>query len=110
MQESVKMSGKSAIVRYVRKNIDNSKGEKMTTISDIQKFSVCVDCYLTAAGYTPEELGHTPENEPLNKMDYQVIVPDSEGDPHFSNYPCPGCNSHLAGNRMEVSVWDHNKK
>jgi hypothetical protein len=76
----------------------------MTTI---EKFEVCTDCYMFAAGYTVEEIGYTPEIEPLTKLDYQVIVPDAEGDSNFSNYPCQGCNSHLAGNRLEVAAWDH---
>jgi hypothetical protein len=76
-------------------------------MSVIEKFTVCTDCYMAAAGYTPEELGYTPESEPLTRIEFQVVVPDHDGDPHYGKYPCEGCGSRLEGNRLEVSAWNH---
>lgn len=73
----------------------------------IEEFTVCVDCYMAAAGYTPEETGYTPDSEPLSRIDFQVIVPEHEGDPHYGKFPCEGCDSRLEGNRLTVKAWNH---
>jgi len=73
----------------------------------IQEFTVCVDCYMTAAGYTPEDTGYTPDSEPLSRIDFQVIVPEHEGDPHYGKLPCEGCDSRLEGHRLTIKAWNH---
>jgi hypothetical protein len=62
---------------------------------------VCSDCLMAAAGYTAEELGTVPEYTPLTRLADFIVVP-CDGEGHFSNYPCDGCESPLAGDRYSV--------
>ena len=82
----------------------NTIGEDEVTIT---KFTVCTDCYMTAAGYSEEELGYTPESEPLSQIDFQVIVPDHDGDAHCGKHPCEGCGTRYHGSRLEIAAWNH---
>lgn len=79
----------------------------MTTRIQFDELMVCEDCYLAAAGYTAEELGYTPEVEPLSRVEqpFLSVVPhDEEKDEDFSASPCEGCGSTLAGARHSVAV------
>lgn len=69
-----------------------------------EKTGVCVDCYMTAAGYEVETEGHYP---PLHFMQRNYVETDSEIEPWFSWCVCPGCHTQLGGDRYQVSVgWD----
>lgn len=65
--------------------------------------SICTDCYVVAAGLTLEQ---PAEHEPLTLLENFVdIIPEvGDGSGHFSNYPCSGCGSPLAGQRYDVFV------
>lgn len=81
---------------------------------------LCVDCHLSAAGYSADELGSAPDREPLGLLGAYgmgnlmpgVLWPehadgcargyvDECGCEHrpFSGSDCDGCGSQLAGSR-----------
>ena len=79
---------------------------------------VCTDCYMASAGYRPDDTGTAPDCEPLGTIGVPwwdvnagcdcETSPDGEptcGSEHgFSWSPCPGCGSHLGGDRYPVTV------
>jgi hypothetical protein len=91
---------------------------------------LCVDCHLTAVGYSAEELGGTPDREPLallGEYGAGTLTPglswaehdgdcairaaranvDDCGCEHrpFSGAECDGCGSQLAGSRDAWTLW-----
>jgi hypothetical protein len=65
---------------------------------------VCYDCYMFSGGYDSHELGYAPEFLPLSKFDGLTVTPMLNETDTFSNYPCSGCDSPLAGGRFTVSL------
>lgn len=71
---------------------------------------VCVDCYVTGNGYEIE--GEQPATEPWHITDqglYEIVDDggdeDGEGEQTFSNQPCQGCGSTLAGSRHRFALF-----
>lgn len=76
---------------------------------------ICDDCLFAAESFTDEELGHTPQVQPLRFIfaegrtaaDTSVVANSDEA--FFSWSPCEGCGSALGGNRRTATVFVEEK-
>ena len=83
---------------------------------------VCTDCMLAHNGYTPEEMGHEPEETSWGLLETGTTVtqgmleeahnidcldPEECSCEHidFDTDPCDGCASRLAGDRFAFTFW-----
>lgn len=89
---------------------------------------VCVDCYLTHAGYSPDEIGHDFAEVPMGLVETGTVVTtgmldrDHKCEDHnvghrsdigcgeeeidFSTQVCDGCATTLAGTRHALTFWE----
>ena len=67
------------------------------------QIQICTDCHLAHHGYTPHQLGYTPEPEPLLLVQDSITMWTDDNEPHFSWNDCQGCGSRLGGDRYDYN-------
>lgn len=109
-----------AKVREDRKTAKTPQVDAETTVDSNEypeySASICSDCHFMSANGWGEEVGREmPDPAPLSNLPRGAVVSadvnkDGNYGEHFSNSPCQGCGSTLAGGRVDVTVTEFGDK